>query len=231
MAGQNTQKPSSLLHSLLSFVKKLLQVFTVLLRYIWLFFPAFLFLILAYFCFWHLSQGRDLLISGIEGGLSKGVLLIALIFWVFTTWYSSRILVYKRDSLFHCGKDFYNEPPAKAWNIDWILYKCSEVVGFHLPRLMGYLCFALIALAYAQLPFIKLPAGGALLLLVLYLLLYMVLTPLFDSMGSKIAHKDSGSLLRTIYWATLVVFLLLIVAAAFIIQPIYNPLDVSLYRR
>src|SRR5438128_2289294 len=52
------------LMSVLSFIKKLLQIFTIFLRYIWLMFPACLFLFAAYSCFWSLSQGSAWLLLG-----------------------------------------------------------------------------------------------------------------------------------------------------------------------
>ncbi|MEP6596731.1 MAG: hypothetical protein ABJA71_12330, partial [Ginsengibacter sp.] len=87
-------KPWYGLISFLSFIKKLLQIFTIFLRYVWLIFPACLFLFAAYSCFWSLSQGKDLLISSLESEWRVSVLWIAVVFWVFATWYSSRILVY-----------------------------------------------------------------------------------------------------------------------------------------
>ncbi|MBD0377505.1 MAG: hypothetical protein ICV51_17990, partial [Flavisolibacter sp.] len=77
------------------YVQRLLQVLTILLRYLWLLFPSFLFLVISGLCFWSLLQGKDLLIASLEGKWGGSVVLVAVVFWVLTTWYSSRILVYK----------------------------------------------------------------------------------------------------------------------------------------
>jgi len=37
-----------------------------LLQYLWLFFPPILFLLLAYFSFWHLPQGKDLIVISLQ---------------------------------------------------------------------------------------------------------------------------------------------------------------------
>ena len=184
----------------------MLQIFTIFLRYVWLIFPACLFLFAAYSCFWGLSQGKDLLISSLESEWRVSVLWIAVVFWVFATWYSSRILVYKKSGLFTCGEDFfktdvptkgYVDLPSQGININWVLYKCSETLGFHLPRLMGYLCFSIIILAYWQLPVMVHPLalGTAWLLLGASILLYIILNPLFDAAGKWLIKKGSEKII------------------------------------
>ena len=199
-------------------LKQGLQLLTIVLRYLWLLFPAFLFLLAAYFCFWALLQGKDLLISGLESQWRGSVLLIAVVFWVLTTWYSSRILVYKKDDLFHCGKNFFaTDIPDKGFNLNWILYKGSEVLGFHLPRLMGYACFAVVILAYAQLPVWQRPlgSGAAGWLLAGSILLYIFIAALFDRLGIWLVKKGGPRLLRIVYWSSLGVFVLLILKPLF----------------
>lgn len=235
-AQNKAQRPKFGFISFLSFIKKLLQIFTIFLRYVWLIFPACLFLFAAYSCFWSLSQGKDLLISSLEDEWRVSVLWIAVVFWVFATWYSSRILVYKRPGLFTCGEDFfkkdiptkgYVEIPAKGININWVLYKCSETLGFHLPRLMGYLCFSIIILAYWQLPVMKNPLGigTAWLLLGAFILLYIILNPLFDAAGKWLITKGSEKLLLGFYWASLSLFIIFIFLQYFLSRGFNKSLD------
>ena len=102
--------------------------------------------------------------------------------------------------------------PAKGFNINWILYKCSETLGFHLPRLMGYLCFSIIFLAYWQLPLMAtsiikkrcLAFYGA------SILLYIILNPLFDAAGKWLVKKESERLLLAVYWGSLILFIIFI---------------------
>lgn len=155
-------------------------------------------------------------------------MLVAVVFWVLVTWYSSRILVYKRDSLYYCGKDFFekDKPPRKRLTLNWILFKCSEVIGFHLPRLLGYLCFPVIALAYLQLPIMQKPLSksNALLLLLGYVVLYAVLTPLFDALSKRLLRNGERTV-RIIYWASLTALVSLVV------WPIFLPPDSVLHRQ
>src|SRR6476620_5968834 len=159
------------------FVQRPLQVLTVFLRYLWLLFPSFLFLLISGLCFWQLLQGKDLLIASLEGKWGASVLMWAAVFWVITTWYSSRMLVYKRDSLFRCGREFFDnvEPPGL---INRLYYSCSEWIGFQLPRLLGYLGFAILIIGYLQLPIHKSPlkGGGSMLTLVGFIGLYLLLS-------------------------------------------------------
>ncbi|MEK7224173.1 MAG: hypothetical protein AAB221_00635, partial [Bacteroidota bacterium] len=69
-----------------------------LLRTLWLFFPPILFLLLAYFTFWHVTQGKDLMVITLENPKGKTTVveflcfIVALVFWVYVTWYSTRIV-------------------------------------------------------------------------------------------------------------------------------------------
>lgn len=202
------------------FVKKVLQLFTILLRYLWLFFPALFFLFGAYLLFWNLSQGKDLLISGLERTWRMCVLWVAVVFWGFTTWYSSRILVYKKDSLYNCGEDFFTEiiagkkvvnVPVPGFTLNWVLYNFSQWVGFHLPRMLGYLCFAILLLAYWQLPTLDHPLtiSWALVLLVLEVIVYGLLSKFLDEVGKAIFKRGRGWLTFS-FWATLGLFLLIL---------------------
>lgn len=206
-------------------VQKFLQIFTILLRYIWLVFPGVLFLFIAYKCFWSLSQGKDLLITSLENPWRVSVLWVSVVFWVFTTWYSSRILVYKKAGLYTCGEDFFKDGdgdkmpdlPIKGWSFSWFLYKFPQVIGYHLPRFMGYLCFSIITLAYWQLPVLAHPLSGsiALLLLLVYVVLYAVLGKWFERIGGKIISRGRNYLIAG-FWVVLFLFVCIIFLQYFI---------------
>jgi hypothetical protein len=98
------------------------------LKAIWVFFPGILFLILGYFIFINLGQGKDIIYQSTDGKNSwtTGLyLVIAAIFWVFTTWYTARMIAYSRN-------DLYEKAP-------WVLY--------HFPRLLGYCIFLVLWIA------------------------------------------------------------------------------------
>ncbi|MBD0284425.1 MAG: patatin-like phospholipase family protein [Flavisolibacter sp.] len=200
------------------YVQRLLQVLTIFLRYLWLLFPSFLFLVISGLCFWSLLQGKDLLIASLEGKWGGSVVLVAVVFWVLTTWYSSRILVYKRDNLYYCGRDYFKGVFPKAWQ-DRLYYKSSEATGFHLPRLLGYLCFAIIVLAYLQLSILKHPLSGttAFWLLLGYIGLYLLLSPAFEWLGKRLVQRKHKNLLAIIYWLSFAILLL------FTLKPLFSP--------
>src|SRR5688572_31745491 len=69
-----------------------------LLKSLWLFFPPILFIVLAWYIFWHLPQGKDLLVIALESpenvdfSAEFACFVIALLFWVYMTWYSTRLV-------------------------------------------------------------------------------------------------------------------------------------------
>ncbi len=110
--------------------KKPLQVFTVFLRTTWLLFPASIFCVIIWMAFWNLSQGKDVLIAALEKKWVGGITLLAILFWVLATWYSSRILVYRKKQL----------------------YEENEVIAFHTPRILGFMGFSIIWIGLLRLP-------------------------------------------------------------------------------
>ena len=140
---------SKLFHQLWKIFKRPLRYFTALLRILWFLFPAVIFLIATWACFWQLSQGKDVLIDMLEKKWMGGIILLAILFWTLVSWYSSRILIYRKE----------------------ILYKENEGLAFHIPRLIGFLGFSVVWIALLYLPkdaymFVTIPkwAGSALLL-------------------------------------------------------------------
>jgi len=64
----------------------------VLFKAIWLFFPSILFIFLAWFAFWQITQGKDLLQRTLENKRIFATFILAEVFWVYITWYTSRII-------------------------------------------------------------------------------------------------------------------------------------------
>jgi len=108
-------------------------------RAAWLFFPAILFLLFTYMAFWHLNQGKDVMIITLENSKVFGLFLLALVFWVVTTWYSSR-LVAKAKEL----QDSDNH----------LMWQTLRVQG---PRILAFTCITIIILAFFQLPYPETP--------------------------------------------------------------------------
>jgi hypothetical protein len=109
-----------------------------LVQAIWLFFPPILFLLLAHFCFWHVTQGKDLMLIALEDKtyiISPVFLcfILALIFWVIVTWYSTRIVAK--------AKDFQEPDRHGIWKIFLV----------QTPRILAFTCITIILLAFYQL--------------------------------------------------------------------------------
>ena len=110
-----------------------------LIRSLWLFFPAILFIVLAYFIFWILPQGKDLMVITLENPKGKTSLLeffsfiIALIFWVYVTWYSTRIVAR--------AKYFQEKDNDTVW----------EIFRVQAPRILAFTCITVLLLAFFQL--------------------------------------------------------------------------------
>jgi hypothetical protein len=96
-----------------------------LLKAFWVFFPGVIFLGLGYFAFCSLGQGKDLLYQSTDRGLTGLYMVLAATFWVFTSWYTARLVAYNRN-------DLYKVAPG------WL---------YHLPRLLAYLIFWVLWLA------------------------------------------------------------------------------------
>lgn len=110
-----------------------------LLRSLWLFFPAILFILLAYFTFWLLPQGKDLMVITLENPaghtafLEILTFLIALVFWVYVTWYSTRLVAR--------AKQFQEPVHDSIW----------EIFSVQTPRILAFTCITVILLAFFQL--------------------------------------------------------------------------------
>ncbi len=119
----------------------LADIFTVdfwryLVKALWLFFPAILFLVLGILIFWMLPQGRDIMLITLEQGKEPVFLycILAVLLWTYVTWYSTRLV----------GKAKGFQQPDE--NHIWVRLRIQ------MPRLMGFSCLTVIIIAFLQLP-------------------------------------------------------------------------------
>ncbi len=88
------------------FGQRVLRYISQISKSIWLFFPGIVFLFLFIFCFWTLGQGKDILIAFTENeshtilslNYTRIIFFIAIGFWAYVSWYSSRIISYIKKS-------------------------------------------------------------------------------------------------------------------------------------
>src|SRR5215467_6278037 len=135
---------TALQSKLLSWLYALLLFLSRLLKSIWLFFPGILFLLLFIWCFWSLGQGKDLIIAFTENGKAKVFFFIAISFWIYVSWYSSRIISYQK--LFKQQERIRNI--SDAYPPELVEKKLSNSFYYDLPvawleafpRLIGFGC-------------------------------------------------------------------------------------------
>jgi hypothetical protein len=190
---------------------KILCSISLLLRCIWLFFPGILLILLSIFAFWSLSQGKDVILFCLEGRQARGwVLLVALIFWAFVTWYSGRLVAHNHETL---GQ-------ARVAGTDIPL---GKILLDHMPRFLGFYAFAVIILALWCYQDEHVNSGLAVGELVLYVLLSLLFNRIRRPIKRKLKEVDEGaatlneamngcrrlSLFRRIAWIIAAVCLLL----------------------
>lgn len=170
-----------------------LRQFTVYLRLFSVFAAAIILLMLAAWCFWWLPQGIDIIVKATETKWSGIVVLLMLFFWAYVNWYSGRIVAYRKDLQYGCFTG-------------WL----SRQLISHLPRILGYLCFAVTALAILQCPVGIGPLGSWLwALLGLHLLLYIGISYWMIRWGNALRKRKKLMLVCTVLLVSIFVAIVL----------------------
>lgn len=148
-------------------IKKILQQLAIIILVCRAFFPSILLLSLVYVFFTDFVQGKDIIITGLHSRQTGFFFLIGLQFWVLITWYTSRLIAYNHDRLFHIAKKGL----------------------YHTPRLLGYLCYSVVFVALLSLhsnldnSFVH----GVVLLTTITL--YLILHQVFETINSRSNRK------------------------------------------
>ncbi|QEC69988.1 hypothetical protein FRZ67_22800 [Panacibacter ginsenosidivorans] len=118
--------------------KGFLQQLSYVLKTIFLLFPSAVFIVITWQVFWVLTQGKDILITALEKDWVAGFFLLALLFYVLVTWYSGRILIYRKTEIIYIlAKNVSQNNKQKEFPVYLQLI-------FNMPRFFGYIIFALI---------------------------------------------------------------------------------------
>ncbi|MFZ1528279.1 MAG: patatin-like phospholipase family protein [Ferruginibacter sp.] len=116
----------------------ILKAIPYFLRAIWLFFPGIVFLLLALFALVSLGQGRDVVRHCLERPNWVGaIMVLAVIFWVFVTWYTARLVAYNNNELFVTKLN----NGVRDFNI-------GEKLLYHGPRLIAFFIFFVLIIAF-----------------------------------------------------------------------------------
>src|SRR6185436_33575 len=109
----------------------------VLFKAIWLFFPSLIFLVFALFACWYLTQGKDVMQRTIEQPAILYTFIIATIFWVYITWYTSRII----GKVTYASLSRRPDKEERFWGRFLI----------QMPRFLSFTCITIIVLGFIKL--------------------------------------------------------------------------------
>lgn len=174
-------------------------------RAVWLFFPAILFLFFSYLCFWKLSQGRDVMIITLENRKVFGLFLLALLFWVIITWYTTRLLAK--------AKAMQHPDPHLMW-------LTLRIQG---PRILAFTCITIVILGFFQLQYPETPKLSPTICNILfwfsfswYFIIYQVSTRL-------LAKRNDKTVKETIqFWQKVRLSIYVLMGAATLIVVLYR---------
>ena len=106
----------------------LFQRISLWIKAIWAFFPGIIFLLFAFYIFIKLGQGHDIIYQSTDpknAWLTGIYIVLATVFWVFTSWYTARLQGYDRN-------DLYDEVPG---------------IVMQMPRIISFSIFLVLWLA------------------------------------------------------------------------------------
>nr|WP_295872435.1 patatin-like phospholipase family protein [uncultured Chitinophaga sp.] len=201
---------------MLLLLKNLLRLAAHLLKAIWLFFPGIIFLLLIIFICWSLDQGKDVIVAYTENTYRERIVFfLAIGFWVYVSWYSSRIIAYiKRTRLIADVKDeaqITDAAATRAYNDHNDRFPVSQPFLDEFPRVLGHCCFLLLELAMLQSPVLFHPLGST----VSWIIFAVVLTLLYF-LNKPLNKLSMQPAFRKVFMVLLISWLATVIATSFI---------------
>jgi len=112
-------------------------------------------------------QGKDSTLTGLKSRQTSLFFIIGLLFWVLSTWYTSRLIAYNHDRLFQlASKGLY-----------------------HTPRILGFTCFTVIIIALTVLKPSAINNLKEWMIVGISAIGYAVLHPLFEKIKNRSSRK------------------------------------------
>ncbi|AEV99474.1 hypothetical protein A4D02_26910 [Niastella koreensis] len=198
------------------------------LKSIWIFFPGIIFLVLCIAALWLAGQGKDFIVAfansktdvinydGVHWNYSRIVFFMAIGFWSYVSWYSSRIIYYIKEKkheepVAEISKAIGKSIPSQGKTYPNV-YK-SFLVEF--PKTIGNTCFLVLELAILQSPLVVLAMQSkwAVLLLLELILAFYFLNKWIGNWMSKSPQNESA--FRFLFNVLGVVFLVSLVVISF----------------
>jgi len=190
---------------LITLTRKLVRFISNLLKSLWLFFPAILFILLTFACFVILGQGKDIVISFTENTRSghafsdiavnfliKFTFFIAIAFWVYISWYSSHIVA---DGKRYRQKTYAIQfkPGLPEDKFDTV-YEVQQLFLDVFPRLVGYACFIVVLFAVSNMVF---PNSWVKKQPILFMAIFLLITGFIDKQLIRFTdHQINSKRLR-----------------------------------
>jgi hypothetical protein len=149
-----------------SISRSIIRYLSQLLKSLWLFFPAILFLLFPISCFWSMGQGKDIMIAFIKQESSttsafhfnyaRIIFFIAISFWIYVSWYSSRIISYikktRQQQDIESIASIDREQSENYYSKQNSYFEIGQKFLDAFPRMIGHSCFLVLELALFQLP-------------------------------------------------------------------------------
>lgn len=169
-----------------------------------------------------LGQGKDIIVAFTENksgtippiNYTRIVFFIAIGFWVYVSWYSSRIISYIKKST---QEDAFKkiiagngESAGKAYNIPHTIFDLGPHFLDELPRIIGHSCFLVLELAVLQSPILTLPLGATT-AWIIFIVSLILIRFLNNWILTTQAQKNS---FRKLFWISLTLLILLIIIAS-----------------
>lgn len=185
-----------------------------LLKSLWLFFPSILFLLFPIFCFWELGQGKDIVVAFTENeartilGLyyTRIVFFLAIGFWVYVSWYSSRIIAYikksKQADTVRQVSNVRKETVEEYYHENKGFFELSLAFLEGFPRYIGSACFLVLELAVWQSPLLSNPLSDN-----AAWIIFIIASIIFIFIGKWVHKRNDKPIFRTVFR---VLFILLI---------------------
>ncbi|MEO8568275.1 MAG: patatin-like phospholipase family protein [Ginsengibacter sp.] len=204
---------------------RILRFISQLLKSLWLFFPGILFLLLFIFCFWMLGQGKDIIIAFTEnesqiGFLSfnytRTIFFLAIGFWIYVSWYSSRIISYikktKQEDKVRELASVGREEAEVAFKAHKNYFEINENFLDEFPRMIGNACFLILELAVLQSPLLYNPLGST-----MAIIIFIIALILLRYLNSWITKSQSiKPSFRKAFRVLLIIFIALMLFVSFL---------------
>lgn len=171
-----------------------------------------------------ISQGKDIIVAFTENqsrthlllmNYTRIVFFLAIGFWVYISWYSSRIISYikktRQEARILEIANVSSEAAGKAYTSHKNFFEVGESFLTEVPRVIGNACFLALELAVLQSPLLASPISSTAAWIIFFIVLILLCL-----LNNWIIKQATKSLFRILFWVLFGLLLALIIAISFI---------------